>query len=114
MNRQLEQNLKDEFPQIFDYLWEDTPETNLMYYGCRCEDGWYELIRILCKELMESSIGRQFKVIQVKEKMGGLRFYHEFGDGEQVDIIRAAERESFKTCEECGTVESVKTETVLD
>ncbi|KXO92879.1 MULTISPECIES: hypothetical protein [Tsukamurella] len=66
--------------------------------------GWYPIIIDLDRKL--SAIDPSYQLVQVKEKFGGLRYYVEFepdrtrpGFG---DLIRAAERRSERTCEECG------------
>ncbi|MGB8478745.1 MAG: hypothetical protein WCE63_07880, partial [Acidobacteriaceae bacterium] len=50
----------------------------------------------------ESETGHQFKVVQVKEKFGGLRFYVEDANEVMRQRIELAELKSFKTCEACG------------
>jgi hypothetical protein len=50
----------------------------------------------------ERESGLEFKVLQVKEKFGGLRFYSNFSDEAISHVIRDAEAESLKTCEVCG------------
>ncbi len=45
---------------------------------------------------------RKFKVFQVKEKFGGLRFYCDSSTDEIDALIRAAEEESTRTCDVCG------------
>jgi hypothetical protein len=44
----------------------------------------------------------QVKVLQVKEKFGGLRFYIDAADDIVYAYIRFAESMSYRTCEECG------------
>lgn len=64
--------------------------------------GWQPLLDICIAALPEGSV-----VHQIKEKFGGLRFYCTLTDDcpnpdEVYKVIAAAERLSFKTCEECG------------
>ena len=51
-------------------------------FGLECDDGWYDLIHDLCKEIDEAyrDAGRKIDliVIQIKEKFGTLRFYYAF------------------------------------
>ena len=51
-------------------------------FGLECDDGWYDLIHDLCKEIDEAYLeaGRKMNliVIQIKEKFGTLRFYYDF------------------------------------
>jgi hypothetical protein len=63
--------------------------------------GWNQLIKNLIEDLIK--LGWDKKVIQVKEKFGGLRFYIHEGNT-AIDIkIREAERESINICEITGT-----------
>ena len=51
----------------------------------------------------EQESGRQFEVLQVKEKFGGLRFYVNCRRNEAIrQRIGIAADESFRTCEVCG------------
>lgn len=65
-------------------------------------EGWIPLLERLCVDLQK--LGFDFSsVCQVKEKFGGLRFYH-YNDArdEVMAAIDRAESESLCTCEECG------------
>lgn len=44
----------------------------------------------------------QVVVLQVKEKMSGLRFYYQGGDDEICGMIKLAEAMSYSICEDCG------------
>jgi len=54
-----------------------------MTLGFRHGDGWFDIIWRLCGDLeprvaaFEHASGRQFEILQVKEKFGGLRIQHE-------------------------------------
>jgi len=52
----------------------------------------------------------KLQFVQIKEKFGSLRAYAESGsfDPGIRHLIDKAESQSFKTCEECGTVETTK------
>jgi hypothetical protein len=76
-----------------------------------CGDGWKELIVKLVEELDRVEV--PFKILQIKEKFGGLRFYVEIelepkdsDDEARVErfrkLISEAEDKSFEICEECG------------
>lgn len=82
-------------------------------------EGWLPLIDKLCEDIsrnikkLPKEDYRRFEVIQIKEKMGGMRFYMHINlDGASPDIkdvamsiegyIRKAEGESYKICEICG------------
>ncbi len=81
--------------------------------------GWFSILDDLCKELL-TFVPAEFKVTQIKEKFGGLRFYYELKDHNHYDItysshisyedfrqkvnglIAKAESLSYETCELCG------------
>jgi hypothetical protein len=76
--------------------------------GFTNDDGWFDILRRLCEDLeplvaeFEQASGRQFEVLQVKEKFGGLRIHvNHVNDGIR-RRLEAAEQESFHTCEVCG------------
>ena len=70
--------------------------------GFECGDGWLPIISIVLKHL--NQVGHEgFKVLQIKEKFGGLRIYTSYTDDRIDSIIDAAEQEARKTCEDCGS-----------
>ncbi|WP_062384526.1 hypothetical protein [Demequina iriomotensis] len=80
----------------------------------RCDAGWYGIITRLDAELY--ALVGEYEINQVKEKFGGLRYYCEYPDGtsrhvaERCDaLIRAAEAQSFETCEKCGASGKLRT-----
>jgi hypothetical protein len=86
---------------------------SLMRFGFACGDGWYDLIYSLCERLepMVAALddgGAAFEVVQVKEKMGGLRFYVEASNDEIEAAIDAASELSIQTCEVCGSPGSLE------
>jgi hypothetical protein len=62
--------------------------------------GWYALEKELIQDLIK--LGWDRRIVQVKEKFGGLRFYIGEGSDEIFDRIDRAEEESIKICERCG------------
>jgi len=97
---ELQQQLFDDFPTVFQREG-DTPEVG---------NGWVkELLRPLCQRLVGLGIADDFHVDQIKEKFGGLRFYASGASREQDDAIDAAERDSYKVCELCGSRRDVTT-----
>lgn len=78
-----------------------------------CQAGWYQLILNLDAKI--SRIEPGYRVDQVKEKFGGLRFYYDqmsINDDsrERVDtLVDAAEQMSYTVCEVCGTSDSTVT-----
>lgn len=71
--------------------------------------GWHRLIDRVFDKLEDMTSGSSGnivptpKIIQVKEKWGGLRIYTS-GDGTHPieDVIREVENESYTICEDCG------------
>lgn len=111
MNKELENKLFEKYPKIFSE--KDLPLTeSLMRFGFECGDGWYNLIDALCFELqgfIDTNKTPQVTACQVKEKLGGLRFYVNGADKNSYNIIKKYEDESFKTCEFCGSKHKVET-----
>jgi len=91
MNLEHTQKLIKDFPGFFDEMI--LPEFE-------CGDGWFDLIYGLCSKIKEIYPG--VKVVQVKEKFGGLRFYIEKAPAVIYDFIDDAEKESEGICEICG------------
>ena len=67
--------------------------------------GWAKLINDLFANLPAGT-----KVVQVKEKFGGLRFYVDHAEEDYHKQIEIAETKSYHICEECGTEENVTCE----
>jgi hypothetical protein len=62
--------------------------------------GWHPIVDRLVADLLK--LGWDGKVRQVKEKLGGLRFYIEQTMDALHDRIDTARAESYRTCETCG------------
>ena len=62
--------------------------------------GWNNILLELHENL--TKINPDYRIVQVKEKMGGLRFYLAESTPEMNKHVDEAERASMKTCEECG------------
>ena len=135
MKPELQQKLYEKYPKIF--VQKDLPMSQTaMCWGIDCGDGWYWLLDQLCgaiqsycdsknegirirnkaREKGEDVYGGkepeeewQVETVQVKEKFAGLRFYINSGDDEVYGMIRLAEHMSYNICENCGTLENVKT-----
>lgn len=73
--------------------------------------GWYQLVLDLDRDI--AKLAPDYVLHQVKEKFGGLRYY--VGEipsdvwDQVADLKNAAEEQSFRTCEVCGTTNSVTT-----
>jgi hypothetical protein len=72
------------------------------------EDGWFNIVWRLCTDLeplvakLEEQTGLTFKILQVNEKFGELRFYPNHINDAISKRIEVAEQESARTCELCG------------
>lgn len=88
--------------------WSDRP----VWRGIDCGDGWLPIIERLDARLRE--ISSDYRVVQVKEKFGTLRYYTDGFKGETWDAyanaVRQAEAESAVTCEVCGSAGVLDTE----
>lgn len=106
------------YPDLFRDRNKPMSET-CMCWGFDVGNGWYDLLDNLCKELkeIENLTGIEIIVDQVKEKLGGLRFYTtpfftnaKITDPEKqkmwCDIIYGAidrvENRSYTICASCG------------
>jgi hypothetical protein len=120
MSPELEMKLVSEFPSFFrDY--HGNPTQTCMAWGCDIGDGWYTLLHDLCVKLKPldtwdfgpykgHELGAsewKFYFTQIKEKWGQLRIYSAGTTKEMYDLIEQAEKESYKTCEQCGSKENV-------
>jgi hypothetical protein len=73
--------------------------------GLPIEQGWKILIDELCKQLQHYTDHEgepQVKARQIKEKLGGLRFYAGPASATQHALIRFAEALSYRACQTCG------------
>lgn len=110
MNDEHTLKLYTDFPTLYRQHSLSMMET-CMCWGFECEDGWFDLIYKLSKDLTD--LDATVEASQVKEKFGGLRFYTS-GSGVSLatadkvfKLIDIAEDESYETCEQCGTKENV-------
>jgi hypothetical protein len=72
----------------------------------KVSEGWAEILERLVNDLLR--FGWNGEVLQIKEKFGGLRFYVDGATDEMWERICEATAESFRTCETCGTVGTVR------
>ncbi|AYM66198.1 hypothetical protein G6L68_25270 [Agrobacterium fabrum] len=96
--------------RLNDFLRAKYPRLIPEVFGFECFDGWLQLLddffSVVDRELPE---GATFRLLQVKEKLGGLRIYFRLDDDIDDEISqrihdaydRAAAR-SYRTCEICG------------
>lgn len=81
------------------------PKLGLPY--CSCGDGWFDILDTLCTRLDVLELSRTFRINQIKEKFGELRFYVSGIEDKGMDQvvmqwIFEAMGESRHVCEECG------------
>jgi hypothetical protein len=92
-------------PRLFGIMTGE-PERSFGYP--RCEAGWRDLLERACTRI-EAALGESctFRVLQIKEKFGALRFYW---NGEMPDAVKGKVEEAIAlatarsacTCEICG------------
>lgn len=105
MSPELEAQLVKEFPVLFaDYG--KSPRETCMAWGCEHSDGWFLIIRGLCRSINDHlkhlKVPLDFKFSQIKEKFGTLRVYTDGGDDYIRGVVRMAEEMSAVTCEVTG------------
>jgi hypothetical protein len=113
MTPELDKVLCEKYPKIFKNRDGSIMETP-MAWGFECDDGWFDVIDILCHEIQEyidwksKDINEEeketFQVVasQVKEKFGTLRFYYCGGDDVVEGMVHMAESMTYRICEGCG------------
>lgn len=82
-----------------------------------CSSGWEALLTALFNKLeayeetkKNDEAYEPVYFVQIKEKFGGLRAYHEGGDVVTQGYVTDAEDASYRTCDNCGaTTPDVKT-----
>jgi hypothetical protein len=101
MSPEIEAVLRERYPALFH---------ELTYV--ECGDGWFDLLDALSQQIEHRASGL-CRVVQVKEKFGGLRFYFttEFRDDDETasdtrttiaGMVAMAEAMSYRLCELCG------------
>jgi ribosomal protein S27E len=104
MSPELDAALCSKYPKIFRLRSTDK-NSSFTNFGFECHDGWYSLIDVLCTQIQSHVDDKgiaQIEARQVKEKFGGLRFYHTSGDDVVFSLVSFAESMSEVTCEICG------------
>ncbi|OXJ10797.1 hypothetical protein [Burkholderia sp. HI2500] len=99
MNRELENKLVDTYPTIYQALAPRFSGSCLF----ECDDGWYAIIDQLSCRLEAQARKSLLLVLEVKEKLGGLRFRMRGNVTREVDgWLASAADLSQCTCERCG------------
>lgn len=99
MKKELDEKLCQKYPSLYRDRNGDMKET-LMCWGFECGSGWYTLIDVM-SELISKHTPDAIAV-QIKEKFGGLRFYHHAGDDYSFAVEETGESISKTVCEVCG------------
>jgi hypothetical protein len=76
-----------------------------LHWGLEVGDGWVPVVDDLFANiaaLLKQRPIANFKIVQVKEKFGGLRVYTRHASPAILKLIDAAERICAETCETCG------------
>lgn len=137
MNEANTKKLYTDFPGLYR---DATNQRSMMKFGFDCNDGWFNLIYKLSADIeleakklnIEPKSDSWPRALQVKEKMGTLRFYCELGKtkdelvhevvGELISyrplpinttiraLIKEAESKSATICEVCGCLGTLKME----
>lgn len=71
-------------------------------------NGWLGIIEEMITDLIK--LGWNKRILQVKEKFGGLRFYVEEGNEDIWKRISEAEQLSYTVCEICGEPGEIRTD----
>ncbi len=109
---------RDAYAPLVERFIKERQDDKIFIFGLSCGTGWKEIVFKLVDELDRIWTGHQkqngrdcWKLRQVKEKFGGLRFYAVFpeeeGDAKNrreqcYAAIDFAETQAWKTCERCG------------
>ena len=110
MQAELDEQLCRKYPDFFadrhGSIWDTS-----MGWGFCCDKGWYALIDVVSALLTQHNA--EIKAVQIKEKLGTLRFYHTHVDEYSRGVCVAAEILSSRICEVCGASLPIKGE-ILD
>ena len=112
MKQELENQLSKDFPfMVAKSVWDDEvcldDDGNEYGFPCECGDGWYQLLHNLCQEITDyynekGADTSKIHILQIKEKFGELRFYHNGLIEGSEDIIDKYTDISLQTCMSCG------------
>jgi hypothetical protein len=104
MSPELDKLLCERYPKIFADRHRSISES-CMGWGFSCGDGWFDVIDVLCERLqfeVEHNNAPQPVAVQVKEKLGRLRFYAQPTSEAQSGMIEMAQALSARICEVCA------------
>lgn len=104
MRKELDDLLCQKYPKIFAERHLEAT-THCMGWGFSCQDGWFDIIDVLCANLQhwtDRNGAPQVVAKQVKEKFGTLRFYTSGGNETTFGMVVMAQSMSARICEVCG------------
>lgn len=100
---EFELKMLETYPEWFEGL-KQSPSESCLSWGFEIGEGWHPLIEKLCADI--KSVLKEddmFRVEQVKEKFGTLRFYYSGSTNTDVrELVWEAEEKTGKICEVCG------------
>lgn len=80
--------------------------TSKTFCGDWCPVGWEDLVEKLHQDIYV--IKPDYKIDQIKEKFGGLRYYIDTYDNDEIQrLIEEAEEKSYTICMYCGSGEGI-------
>lgn len=111
--REYNKQLIKQYPFLMPYnVWTGKPIENYDYEYIWLDDmpdGWRNAFGLqMCEELKQAlnkqpqTFADTFKIIQIKEKFGGLRFYTNWTTSEINEVISKYENMSYSICIRCG------------
>jgi hypothetical protein len=93
------ENLSNKFQYLFTEIDDKQP---IKLFGAEVSEGWKNLLDGLLVKLITLDPSHTVRILQIKEKFGGLRFYVN-GANEQIhELISEYEDNSLYICEVCG------------
>ena len=116
-NRDWEKELQEKYPQLLKQIY------------LECGEGWKEVIENMCEQILtheaflkdsgvnvvdfEDEVTDEddycsVRIVQVKQKFGGLRVYYDGGNNIIRNIVNEAEEKALTVCEYCGSKDNVK------
>jgi len=112
-------NIVEHYQKVLDIVRKHKPLFKYVVpYQVAVPPGWIDLVDTLLTclddavKLEEKAV---FKIIQIKEKFGGLRFYYSLEDASEAlktqvaNLVEIAEAQSFGICYVCGEPGNIRT-----
>jgi hypothetical protein len=118
MKTALEKALYEKYPELYR-RHDDSSQVTSMCWGFQCGDGWYNLLDDLSAKItlqakgIVAQGGEWPAIEEVRQDSGCLRVTISGGNDTIDDLITEAEMESTATCELCGSVAEIPSETML-